>query len=233
MVLAAGQGLRMRPLSLATPKPLLTVGGRSMLDLQLDKLVAAGITRAVVNVWHLADLIADHLKTRCDIEIVISREQELLETGGGIANALRYFDAPFFALNADLPWTDGAEPSLARMRRAWNPDRMDALLLVMRTAAARGFSPRGDFLMDSEGRLTRKGKPPPRPYVMLSAQILKPQLFAHPPAKAFSNSLIWDDAEAKGRLYGLEHQGACYHVGTPEDLKAANDLLASGKGWAL
>jgi N-acetyl-alpha-D-muramate 1-phosphate uridylyltransferase len=234
MVLAAGLGARMRPLTLTTPKPLQKIGGRTMLDLALDKLVAAGVQCAVVNTHYLAEQIEDHLKSRHDIEIVISREIELLDTGGGIAKALPYFDGlPFFCLNSDLPWMDGDTPSLSLLRGAWNPEEMDALLLVTQTKKARGFPPDGDFMMEIDGKLRRKNVPPPRPYVMLSAQILKPGLFISPPAKVFSTNIIWNAAEAKGRLYGVEHFGACYHVGTPDDLRAANDLLASGKGWKV
>jgi MurNAc alpha-1-phosphate uridylyltransferase len=232
MVLAAGLGARMRPLTLTKPKPLQPIGGRPMLDITLDKLVAAGIKRAVVNTCYLAEQIEEHLKSRCDIEIIVSRENELLDTGGGIAKALPYFEGlPFFALNADLPFFDGDKPSLVHMRETWSPEIMDSLLLVMRTQHARGFSPDGDFAMEKDGRLKRKGVPPPRPFVMISAQILTPALFAHSPAKVFSNNVIWDDAEVKGRLYGIEHQGTCFHVGTPEDLRHANELLASGRGW--
>ena len=234
MVLAAGLGMRMRPLTLHTPKPLQRIGRRTMLDLALDKLVATGIKRAIVNTHYLAKQIEAHLKSRRDIEIVISRENELLDTGGGVVKALPYFEGmPFFCLNADLPWIDGDTPSLMRMREVWNPEMMDALLLVMRTEKARGFPSNGDFAMEKDGKLKRKNVTPPRPYVMLSAQILKPELFAEPPAKVFSNNIIWDTAEARQRLYGVEHNGACYHIGTPDDLRLANELLASGKGWSV
>ncbi len=234
MVLAAGIGLRMRPLTLKTPKPLQRIKGRTMLDLALDKLVKAGIKRAVVNTHYLAEQIEAHLKSRRDIEIIISRENALLDTGGGIAKALPYFKGlPFFCLNSDLPWIDGDTPSLTRMSETWNPEIMDALLLVMRTDKARGFPPTGDFEMEKDGKLKRNNVLPPRPYVMLSAQILKPELFANLSAKVFSNNVIWDAAEAKGRLFGVEHGGTCYHVGTPDDLRAANELLSSGKGWSV
>jgi MurNAc alpha-1-phosphate uridylyltransferase len=235
MVLAAGLGTRMRPLTLAKPKPLQIVGGKTMLDHALDKLVGAGVERAVVNTHYLAEQIEAHLQSRKDIEIVISREPTLLDTGGGIAKILPLFDGrPFFSLNADLPWTDGKTPSLARMRHMWDPGIMDALLLVMPTRQARGFDPqRGDFALEKNGRLWRKDLPPPRPYVWISAQILKPGLFANPPGEVFSNNHVWNLAENRNRLYGLEHDGACYHVGTPEDWQLANDLLNSGKGWAV
>ncbi len=234
MILAAGQGLRMRPLTLAKPKPLFEVGGRTMLDLALDKLVAAGIRRAIVNTFHLAEQIETHLKTRRDIEIIISRETELLDTGGGIRNALPHFKGlPFLALNADLPWTDGAVPGLERLKAAWQPQMMDVLLLLMPTKKARGFAATGDFALEKDGRVWRKGLAPPRPYVLISAQIVKPELFASVPKRIFSNNEIWDEAEARNRLYGVVHDGGCHHVGTPEDLAIANELLASGKGWLV
>lgn len=235
MVLAAGLGARMRPLTLKAPKPLQLVGGRSMLDRALDKLVGAGIKRAVVNTCYLAEQIEDHLKSRTDIEIILSHENEMLETGGGIAKALPYFEnLPFFALNADLPWFDGPEPSLSRMQEKWNPETMDALLLLMRTEKARGFDvKKGDYVMEADGRLQRKDTPMPRPFVMLSAQIIKPEMYAKPPAEVFSNLVIWDKIETRKRLYGLEHDGTCFHVGTPEDWFVANELLESGKGWSV
>jgi len=234
MVLAAGLGTRMRPMTLSKPKPLQMVGPKTMLDHALDKLVGAGITRAVVNTHYLAEQIEDHLQNRRDLEIIISREDELLDTGGGIVKALDYFEnKPFFALNADLPWLDATIPSLVRMQKMWDPAQMDALLLLMRTDKARGFATHGDFALEPDGRLWRKDLPAPRPFVWISAQILKPSLFAHPPAKAFSNNHVWNKAEEARRLFGIEHDGTCYHVGTPEDWHMANALLESGKGWAV
>ena len=233
MVLAAGLGTRMRPLTLAKPKPLFEVGGRTMLDHALDKLKAVGIARVVVNTFYLAEQIEAHLATRQDLEIIISHETELLDTGGGIKNALRHFEGkPFFALNADLPWFDGASPSLARMAEAWDPGRMDVLLLLMPTQKARGFAVKGDFMLETDGRVWRKDAPVPRSHVWISAQIMKPQLMGEVTEKAFSNNRIWGVAEARRKLFGVEHDGTCYHVGTPEDLAEANRLLASGKGWA-
>lgn len=232
MVLAAGLGTRMRPLTIRKPKPLYEVGGRTMLDHALDKLVAAGIKRAVVNTFYLAEQIEAHLAKRDDIQILISREKELMDTGGGIKKALPYFEGkPFFALNADLPWLDGAVPSLRRMAEAWDPLRMDVLLLLMASERARGFRGEGDFMMGPDGRVWRKDAPKPRPYVLISAQILKPGLFASIDKNIFSNNEIWNDAELKQKLYGIAHDGTCYHVGTPEDWEKANALLASGQGW--
>ena len=234
MVLAAGLGTRMRPMTRTKPKPLQSVGGRTMLDHALDRLVGAGVQRAVVNTHYLAEQIEEHLRSRRDIEIIISREDELLDTGGGIVKALPYFEGlPFFALNADLPWIDGAVPSLTRLQKGWNPDKMDALLLMMQTDKARGFSTDGDFALESDGRLRRKDLSPPRPFVWIGAQIVKPELFANPPARVFSNNHVWNLAESNSRLYGIEHDGTCFHVGTPEDWQLANELLESGKGWGV
>jgi MurNAc alpha-1-phosphate uridylyltransferase len=132
-----------------------------------------------------------------------------------------------------LPWMDGAKPGLERMKEAWDATRMDALLLLMLTNKARGFETKGDFALEKDGRVWRKDLSPPRPYVWISAQILKPELFAQIPDKVFSNNIIWHDAEARGKLCGIEHDGTCYHVGTPEDLASANQLLASGQGWQV
>ena len=232
MVLAAGLGTRMRPLTMHKPKPLQVVGGRTMLDHALDKLVAEEVERAVVNTFYLADQIEAHVSNRHDIEIIISREDNLLDTGGGIKKALPYFEGePFFALNADLPWFDGKEPSLGRMKAAWRPEIMDVLLLLMARDKARGFTGDGDFVMNSDGKVWRQDAPKPRPYVLISAQIMKPELFAPIDKNVFSNNEIWNDVELKQKLYGLVHDGTCYHVGTPEDWVTANALLTSGQGW--
>lgn len=234
MILAAGLGARMRPLTLTKPKPLQEVGGRTMLDHALDRLVGIGIRRVVVNAFHLAEQIAAHASRRSDVEIVVIRETELLDTGGGIKNALPWFGGkPFFALNADLPWVDGAMPSLQRLAAFWEPSRMDAALLLMPTAKARGFGAEGDFMLEPDGRVWRQNAPVPRSHVWIAAQILKPHLFDEVQEKAFSNNVIWNAVEARSALFGLEHDGACYHVGTPEDLVEANRLLASGAGWGV
>jgi MurNAc alpha-1-phosphate uridylyltransferase len=232
MVLAAGFGVRMRPLTLDTPKPLLKVGGRTMLDLAIDHLVQAGMRRVVVNTHYLAENIARHVQTRDDIEIVISHEPQILDTGGGMKNARACFgDKPFIALGGELPFTDGKAPALTRMARAWDHHKMDQLLMVSRREKARGFGPDGDFMMRPDGRLWRKDAPKPRDYVFLSAQIVRPQLYDDMVETVFSNNKLFDISEEKGRLFGLEHDGACFHVGTPEDLAQANRLLETQEGW--
>ena len=231
MILAAGEGRRMRPLSLGTPKPLLKVGGRAMLDWALDKVAAAGVKRAVVNAFYLAGQIEAHGAARRDIEIIISREDQLLDTGGGIKHALSHFDKPFFALNADLPWTEGAVPALRRMADFWDAGKMDVLLLLMTREKARGFV-KGDFALAPDGRAHRRDEAVLL-QVMLAAQIVKPDLYQAVPELVFSNNRVWDAAEAAGRLYGIEHDGGAYHVGTPADLAEANRLIESGEGWRL
>lgn len=237
MVLAAGLGMRMRPLTLDTPKPLLKVGGQTMLDTVLDRLVAVGTRRAVINLHYLGENIRAHLKNRSDIEILFSQEDELLDTGGGIKHALAHLGSdPIFVINSDLPWMDAGQPALKRLAEKFNPDKIDALLLLMRLAKARGFGgAKGDFYMEDNGEgfgpLDRLDMPPPRPYVFISAQIIKPPLFTNYAQTVFSTNLVWDAAEEKGRLFGLTHTGTCFHVGTPPDLMLANQLLEQGKGW--
>lgn len=232
MVLAAGFGSRMRPLTDERPKPLLEVGGRTMLDRSIDHLVAAGIKRAVINTHYLGWQIESHLALRNDIEIIFSQEAQILDTGGGIKHALRYFGGkPLLSLGADMPWFDGANPALARLAEAWDPWAMDVLLLLHPLAKAHGFGPNGDFVLEPSGHVWRKEAPLPRPYVWISAMIVKPQLYEEIPDAIFSNNRIFDIAESRGRLRGIVHDGTCYHVGTPDALARANALLESGKGW--
>jgi N-acetyl-alpha-D-muramate 1-phosphate uridylyltransferase len=229
MVLAAGLGKRMRPITDATPKPLVRVGGRALIDHALDRLDEAGIGSAVVNVHYLADLIEAHLEGRQRPDIVISDERgELLETGGGVKKALPLLpDAPFVLLNSDSLWIDAGPSNLAALRAAWDGLRMDILLLVARVAESLGYEGRGDFSMDSTGRLARRGTHPSAPYVYAGVAILKPQLFADTPDGAFSLNLLFDRAIAAERLYGRALKGQWLHVGTPDAIAAAEERLAS------
>lgn len=233
MILAAGFGMRMRPLTNTTPKPLLSVGGRSMLDLAIDKLKAFGLRRVVVNGHYLADQIEHHLTARTDIETIFSREDAILDTGGGVKKALPFFGGkPFFVLGGDMPVLDGPDPTLIRMARAWDSAKMDGLMLLFPTSKARGFDKaKGDFVMEQNGKLWRKNAPLPRPYVWISTMILNPSVYDESLPQAFSNNVIFDRMEQSGRFYGIEHNGTCYHVGTPEDLKEANRLLDTNTGW--
>ena len=228
MLLAAGLGTRMRPLTDTTPKPLIEVRGRSLLDHALDRVAAAGISRVVVNVHHLADQIEDHVATRKDLDITVSDEREvLLETGGGIKHALPLIDAdPFVAINADSLWIDGATPLLQRMMRSWDARRMDMLLAVHATAAATGYDGRGDFTMETTGRLDRRTERGVGPFVFMGVSLLRPKLFADTPDGAFSLSRLFDRALEAERLHGLRHDGLWMHVGTPEAVADAERAIA-------
>lgn len=230
MLLAAGFGARMMPLTADRPKPMLPVAGKPMIDHALDKLVAAGVKRAVINLHYKGDVIQQHLSSRRDIEIVYSPESDILETGGGIKHALPLLgDDPVFCINTDLVWTDGPDGcSLAAMADAWDSTTMDSLLLLKPLAEAVGFDPvRGDYFLDGVplGRAHGRQDPPPRPYVFLGTQIVNPTLYAPINETKFSNLVIFDAAEAQGRLWGLVHAGGAYHAGTPHDLAHVNQLL--------
>jgi MurNAc alpha-1-phosphate uridylyltransferase len=227
MVLAAGLGTRMRPYNGQVPKPLVAVGGKALIDYVLDRLADAGVERAVVNVHHLADQIERHLAHRTRPQIVISDEREaLLGTGGGPVKALPQLGgAPFFHVNSDTIWIDGVTPNLTRLAAAFDPGRMDALLLLASTAASTGYSGRGDFAMAADGTLARRGERDVVPFVYAGAAILTPAFFATAPAGASSMSPLFDRAIAAGRLHGLRLEGVWMHVGTPEAVAAAEAAL--------
>jgi N-acetyl-alpha-D-muramate 1-phosphate uridylyltransferase len=229
MVLAAGLGKRMRPITDTIPKPLVKIGGRTMLDQALDRLDEAGIERAVVNVHHLPEQIEKHLEGRVKPRIVISDERaELLETGGGIAKALPLLgNAPFLVLNSDSLWIEGPEANLGRMIRSWRARDMDILLLLAASATSVGYDGLGDFAMDSDGRLRRRREREVTPFVYAGVAIVKPELFADAPAGAFSLNRLFDRAIEAGRLYGLRLDGQWLHVGTPDLIKAAEDRIAT------
>lgn len=225
MVLAAGFGTRMGALTGKTPKPLLRVAGRALIDHALDHLAAAGVARAVVNLHYRGAQIRAHLADRTAPEIVFSEEAEILETGGGAALALPLLgpDA-FYTMNADAVWTGPAPlPALAA---GWDGTRMAARLLLVPREAAIGHAGAGDFFMDETGKLTRRGSAPAAPYVFTGAQIISPEAFKDAPPGAFSTNLIWDRLIAEGRLFGAVHGGGWVDVGTPEGLRLAEDALA-------
>ncbi len=223
MALAAGRGTRLGALGRRQAKALLEVGGRALLDQTLDGMTAAGVRRAVVNASHLGAQIVDHVAAaKPPLPVEVSLEEAPLETGGGVARALPLLGtAPFFAVNADVWWGGGLAAGLDALRRAWRPRAMDALLLVMPTMRASGYDGRGDFYMDGVGALARKHEAETAPFVYTGAQILKPGLFADPPGEAFSLNVIYDRAQAAGRLFGVVHGGAWRDVGTPARLAAA------------
>lgn len=226
MVLAAGRGRRMRPLTDRVPKPLVRVGGRTLLDRVLDSLLHAGVETAVVNVHWLAERIERSLAGRAAPRIVVSRETEPLETGGGIANALGLLGGDaFFAANADILWSDGPVPALERLAAAWRDADMDALLLVHPAGTASGYDGPGDFRMEASGRLARRGGDDRAPLVFLGLQILHPRLFDGAPDGVFPLGTLYRRAEDAGRLFGIAHDGAWHHVGTPAAVAEAEAWL--------
>ena len=227
MVLAAGLGTRMRAFNGRIPKPLVKVGGKALIDYVLDRLAEQGVECAVVNVHHLADQIERHLAQRQHPQIVISDERnELLGTGGGVVKALPKLGAePFFHVNSDTIWIDGVKPNLGRLAAAFNPARMDALLLLAPAASSIGYSGRGDFSMASDGRLVRRGEREVVPFVYAGAAILTPSLFAGAPAGALSMSPLFARAAEAERLCGLRLDGVWMHVGIPDAVKAAEEAI--------
>ncbi len=231
MVLAAGLGKRMRPLTATRPKPLVTVRGRTLLDHALDNIRASGIPRVVVNVHYLAGQVEAHLKrSGKGLDIAVSDERGgLLETGGGVAKALPLIGAdPFFVVNSDNLWVDGPVDTLRLMANRWNPDVMDALLLMVPLARANGYEGRGDFHMAGDGRLSRRRGRRVAPFVFSGVQMLKASLFADVPEGPFSLNLVYDRLIVSGRLYGIAHPGQWFHVGTPEAVKETETLLGHG-----
>jgi MurNAc alpha-1-phosphate uridylyltransferase len=228
MVLAAGLGARMRPLTDTRPKPLVPVAGKPLLDHVLDKLAQAGVTTAVVNVHYLADQIERHLAARRAPKIVFSDEREkLLDTGGGVVRALPQLGrAPFFHVNSDTLWIDSVTPNLTRLARAFDPARMDALLLLASTAASIGYHGKGDFAMEADGTLRRRAENEVLPFVYAGVALLSPALFADAPSGAFSLNVLFDRAAATGRLAGLRLEGLWMHVGTPEAIAEAEAAIA-------
>jgi MurNAc alpha-1-phosphate uridylyltransferase len=230
MVLAAGLGARMRPLTNTMPKPLVQVGGKALIDHVLDRLAAAGVETAVVNVHYLADQIERHLAGRRAPKIVISDERNtLLDTGGGVVKALPHLGAaPFFHLNADTIWIDGVKPNLVRLAETFDPARMDVLLLLAAASNSVGYAGRGDFAMAPDGTLSRRLEREVVPFVYAGVAVLNPALFGETPSGAFSLNRLFDRAIEAGRLHGLRLEGVWMHVGTPEAIAAAEAaILAS------
>jgi N-acetyl-alpha-D-muramate 1-phosphate uridylyltransferase len=219
MVLAAGLGERMRPLTDNTPKPLLKLQGSSLIDYALDRLEDAGIESVVVNTFYLADQMEEHLNNRPHPEIMVSREKERLETGGGVLNALPLLgDEPFFVINGDAFWLNGPTDALGRMKELWIGDHMDALLMMHPTVDAYGYNGRGDFLVEPGGLLSRRPEGEDCPYMFAGVQILHPRLFQSMPAGVFSLNRLYDLAIENNRLHGMVHDGEWFHIGTPEGL---------------
>ncbi len=225
MIMAAGIGQRMRPLTNEIPKPMVVFNGKPLIDHVLDKLVENNIELAVVNVHYKADILEEHLKNRTDIEIVISDERDaLLETGGGTKKALEHFgNEPFIIQNSDTVWLEGAGSNLERLKAYWDPEAMDCLLLLALVQSSLGYHGRGDFFMGKDGQLRRRAEKEMAPFVFAGVSIMHPHLFADSPDGAFSLNLLWDRAIEKQRLFGMLLEGEWMHIGTPEALEDAEE----------
>src|SRR3954451_8498972 len=227
MILAAGRGTRMRPISDTIPKPLLEVEGRTLLDHAIERLALAGVERGVVNAHYKADTIATHLAGRRQPQVEISQEEEALENGGGVLRALPSLGETFFVVNADVLWLDSKDYALTRLAGAFDPDCMDAVLLMQRTVTAVGYDGRGDYFLDRLGNPRRRRECEIAPYLFTGIQLLHRRAFDGLAARRFSLNLVYDKADQAGRLHAIVHDGEWFHVGTPEGLTATRARLAS------
>jgi MurNAc alpha-1-phosphate uridylyltransferase len=232
MVMAAGLGLRMRPLTDDRPKPLIEVGGRTLLDHAIDRFKAVGVRLIVVNVHYKADMVIAHLKERADVEIRIQDERgKLLDTGGALKKALPVFEGkPFLTYNSDSIWLEGMGSNLERLIRRWNDAEMDCLMLLAPTFNAIGYDGRGDFTMDPTGRLARRETQRVAPFAWPGVQIIQPRLVARGSGEVFSTNRLWDIAIDSGRLFGVRLEGKWMHIGTPDARDEAEDYLRTLRG---
>ena len=229
MVLSAGYGRRLKPLTDHQPKPLLEIAGRPMVDHVLDRLTWSGVREVVVNAHHMADQIEAHFEGRSPPAAIISHEEELLDTGGGTRHALPHLGAdPFFVVNSDSLWLDGPTPALKRLSEAWNDETMDALMLVVASVKIRMAVGLGDFVLDPLGQVARPDEGLLAPYVYSGIQIVHPRLFAGAPEGRYSFNRLWDRAIAADRLFAIVHDGVWFHVGNHEGLTLVRELFAQG-----
>ncbi len=228
MVMAAGLGKRMRPLTATRPKPMVQLAGKPLIDHCLDKLWDAGICNVVVNVHYLADSLEAHLEgVSYPMNIRISDEREkLLETGGGLIKALPMIEEdPFFCLNSDNIWMDGPQNVFEQLSSQWDTDKMDALLLLVPHQRACNYRGQGDFILDTSGRLARRKPRRVAPFVFSGIQLMSKKLISNAPQDAFSTNIFWDRAIAEGRLYGVVHQSLWFDVGTPASIAPTEEML--------
>lgn len=229
MVMAAGLGKRMRPLTASQPKPLVRVAGKPLIDHALDRLVEAGVTKAVVNVHYLADALEAHLRERRAPALTISDERtQLLETGAGMVKAQPLLPDPFFCLNADNIWLDGPRDAFSDLSNRWNPEEMDALLLMVPHARALNFRGKGDFQMDALGRLARRRSGRIAPFIYTGIQIVSHRLLRDPPEGPFSTNILWERAIEEGRLFGTSFTGQWFEVGSPQAIRPTEEALQRG-----
>ncbi len=231
MIMAAGLGKRMRPLTASQPKPMVRVAGKPLIDHALDRLAEAGVAKAVVNVHYLGDALEAHVKARKTPTVTVSDEREaLLETGGGMIKAHRagLFNDPFFCLNADNIWLDGPRNAFADLSDRWDADQMDALVMVVRHHNAYNFGGPGDFYLDPIGRVSRRKPGRIAPYIYTGIQLVSHRLLRDAPEGAFSTNILWDRAIEEERLYGLVFTGKWYEVGTPQAIAPTEEALRGG-----
>jgi len=229
MVLAAGLGKRMRPLTASQPKPLVRVAGKPLIDHALDRLAEAGVAKAVVNVHYLADALEAHVTVRAAPVVTVSDERELLlETGGGMVNAQVLLPDPFFCINSDNIWLEGPKDVFHDLSDAWDPERMDALLALVPHLGAHNFRGKGDFGMDTTGRVSRRRSGRIAPFIYTGIQLVSHRLLRDAPAGPFSTNVLWDRAIEEGRLYGIAFTGQWFEVGTPEAIPATEAALREG-----
>jgi N-acetyl-alpha-D-muramate 1-phosphate uridylyltransferase len=227
MVLAAGLGTRLRPVTETIPKPLIEINGRSLLNHAIDRLALVGVERVVVNVHYKAAMVAAQLARRDHPRIEISHERELLDTGGGVACALPLLGDVFFVVNSDVFWLDGEDRALQRLAAAFDPECMDAILLLQRTVTAVGYEGSGDYLIDPSGCPHRRGEREVAPFLFAGLQLLHRRAFAGIFDHVFSLVRLFDCAEEAGRLSAVVHDGEWFHIGTPQGLSATRERLSS------
>ncbi|MBV7259776.1 nucleotidyltransferase family protein [Erythrobacter crassostreae] len=229
MVMAAGMGKRMRPLTASQPKPMVRVAGKPLIDHALDRLSDNGIAKAVVNVHYMADALEAHVLDRKNPKVVVSDERDaLLETGGGLIRAQAHLPDPFFCLNADNIWLDGPRDAFRDLSELWNPEKMDALLLVVTHVRAANFNGQGDFYMDGAGKLSRRLPGRIAPFIYTGIQLISHRLLRDAPDGKFSTNILWNRAIEEGRLYGAAFTGQWFEVGTPEAIGPTENALRRG-----
>jgi MurNAc alpha-1-phosphate uridylyltransferase len=227
MILAAGLGSRMRPITNRTPKPLVQVNGHALIDHAMDRLVEGGVTDVVVNLHYLGDQVERQLSLRQNPKITFSWERDkLLDTGGGVKNALQQLgNDPFWVVNCDSLWLNGPQKMMSRAIEQWDPEKMDALLVLHSTVDAYGYEGRGDFQADPNGLLSRRPELEVAPWLFTGIQILNPTVFDNSPSGAFSLNVVYNNMIENARLYGMVHDGEWFHVGTPDGLGEAEDFM--------
>ncbi|MBY8335872.1 nucleotidyltransferase family protein [Alteriqipengyuania sp. NZ-12B] len=229
MVMAAGLGKRMRPLTATMPKPMVRVAGKPLIDHTLDRLADAGVARAVVNVHYLADALEAHVVERKSPKVTISDERDaLLETGGGMIKAQGLLPDPFFCLNSDNIWLDGPRNAFADLSMLWDAERMDALVLVVPHKRAANFDGPGDFHLDAAGKVSRRQPGRIAPFIYTGIQLVSHRLLRDAPEGKFSTNILWNRAIEEGRLFGLPFTGEWFEVGTPQAIRPTEEALSRG-----